>query len=138
MYIYIFIKDLLKFQIFNKANIFPGSIFPLFSSRLPNCSGHRSSVAIQRENSNSFTLFPLGKSNFQRPLAAHVLGWPFRATRDLGQPLAAKVSFFLTEKDLIFPSKWQQCPHPCGPRPSDTIMSLLLLLLPIFPMLDSV
>ena len=40
-------------------------------------------------------------------MAAQVLGWPCRATRDLGQPLAAKGFFFLTEKDLIFPSIWQ-------------------------------
>ena len=46
--------------------------------------------------------------------------------------MAPRSSFFIMEKDLIFPSKWQKCPHPCGPRPSDTIMPLLLLLLPSF------
>ena len=37
------------------------------------------------------------KSNVQGPLEI------------LGRPLAAQSSFFLTEKDLIFLSKWQQC-----------------------------
>ena len=37
------------------------------------------------------------KSNVQGPLEI------------LGRPLATQSSFFLTEKDLIFLSKWQQC-----------------------------